>query len=214
MNPRIENLTTVVSSQIAPGAMLRQVLLHNTRPMPRRLTLAFALSLAVHGAALLPDFIKRLPAAPPKPALQAVLRLPPMPEPARAEPLLKNTLDEAAVPEANEPPPPPPKPIEPARKVEAKPAPKNAQKRDIQIAQRKLSEQQFYPPEAIARNIEGEVRLIIKLAENGAVDDVGIAASSGHALLDNAAIRAAYAMGSLTGVTSRELILPVVFRLE
>ena len=181
--------------------------------MPRRLTLAFALSLAVHGAALLPDNLKRLPAAPPKPPLQAVLRLPPAPEPLPAEPLLKNTLDEEPVPESIEPPPPP-KPVEPARKPEPKAAPKNAQKRDIQIAQRKLSELQFYPPEAIARNIEGEVRLIIKLSENGTVDDVEIAASSGHAILDNAAIRAAYAMGSLTGVTSRELILPVVFRLE
>ena len=179
--------------------------------MPRRLTLAFALSLAVHGAALLPDFLKRLPAAPPKPPLQAMLRLPPAPEPQPAEPLLKNTLDEEVAPkEVEPPPPPPPKPVEPA----PKPVPKNTQKRDIQIAQRKLSEQQFYPPEAIARNIEGEVRLIIKLAENGAVDDVAIAASSGHAILDSAAIRAAYAMGSLTGVTSRELILPVVFRLE
>lgn len=180
--------------------------------MPRRLTLAFALSLAVHGAALLPDFLKRLPAAPPKPPLQAMLRLPPAPEPLPAEPLLKNTLDEEVAPKEVDPPPPPPppKPVEPA----PKPVPKNTQKRDIQIAQRKLSEQQFYPPEAIARNIEGEVRLIIKLAENGTVDDVAIAASSGHAILDNAAIRAAYAMGSLTGVTSRELILPVVFRLE
>ena len=176
--------------------------------MPRRLTFAFALSLAVHGAALLPDFLKRLPAAPPKPPLQAVLRLPPEPEPPPAEPLLKNTLDEEVAPEEIEPPPP--KPVEPA----PKPVAKNTQKRDVQIAQRKLSEQQFYPPEAIARNIEGEVRLIIKLAENGAVDDVAIAASSGHAILDSAAIRAAYAMGSLTGVTSRELILPVVFRLE
>ncbi len=183
--------------------------------MPRRLTLAFALSLAVHGAALLPDFLKRLPATPPKPPLQAVLRLPPAPEPTPAEPLLKNTLDEEVAPkEVEPPPPPPPKPIEPARKAEAKTAPKHTQKRDIQIAQRKLSEQQFYPPEAIARNIEGEVRLIIKLSENGSVDDVAIAASSGHTILDNAAIRAAYAMGSLTGVTSRELILPVVFRLE
>ena len=179
--------------------------------MPRRLTLAFALSLAVHGAALLPDFLKRLPAAPPKPPLQAMLRLPPAPEPRPVEPLLKNTLDEEVAPKEVElPPPPPPKPVEPA----PKPVPKNTQKRDIQIAQRKLSEQQFYPPEAIARNIEGEVRLIIKLAENGTVDDVAIAASSGHAILDNAAIRAAYAMGALTGVTSRELILPVVFRLE
>ena len=179
--------------------------------MPRRLTLAFALSLAVHGAALLPDFLKRLPAAPPKPPLQAMLRLPPAPEPRPVEPLLKNTLDEEVAPKEVElPPPPPPKPVEPA----PKPVPKNTQKRDIQIAQRKLSEQQFYPPEAIARNIEGEVRLIIKLAENGTVDDVAIAASSGHAILDNAAIRAAYAMGALTGVASRELILPVIFQLQ
>lgn len=182
--------------------------------MPRRLTLAIALSLAVHGAALLPDFIKRLPDPAQKPALQAVLRLPPKPEPAPVEPVLKNTLDEEVKPEAIEAPPPPPKPVEPAHKPEPKPTKKNTPKSDLQIAQRKLSEQQFYPPEAVARNLEGEVRLIIKLAENGAVDDVAIAASSGHAILDNAAIRAAYAMGSLTGVTSRELILPVVFRLE
>ena len=183
--------------------------------MSHRLILALALSFALHGAVLLPDIFKRHPTTPPPPALQALLRLPPAPEPPRAEPLLKNTIDEEVAPtEIEPPPPPPPKSVEPARKPEPKPAPKNTQKRDVQIAQRKLSEQQFYPPEAIAQNIEGEVRLIIKLSENGAVDDVEIAASSGHAILDNAAIRAAYAMGSLTGVMSRELILPVIFRLE
>jgi protein TonB len=62
--------------------------------------------------------------------------------------------------------------------------------------------------------MEGDVRLILKLSADGTVDDVGIAASSGHPILDNAAIKAAYAMGKLTGVTSRELILPVIFRLQ
>ena len=170
--------------------------------MPYRLILALALSFALHGAVLVPDLVKRLPTTPPRPALQAMLRMPPTPEPPRAESLLKNTLDEEVAPKEVEPPPPP------------KPVPKNTQKRDIQIAQRKLSEQQFYPPEAVARNIEGEVRLIIKLSDRGEVLDVNVAASSGHAILDNAAIRAAYAMGALTGVTSRELILPVIFRLE
>ena len=66
----------------------------------------------------------------------------------------------------------------------------------------------------MAQNIEGNVRLIIKLSDSGAVEDVIVAASSGYPILDNAAIKAAYAMGSLTGVTSRELILPVIFRLE
>ena len=181
--------------------------------MPYRLILALALSFALHGAVLVPDLVKRLPTTPPRPALQAMLRMPPTPEPPRAESLLKNTLDEEVAPKEVEPPPPP-KPVEPARKPEPKPVPKNTQKRDIQIAQRKLSEQQFYPPEAVARNIEGEVRLIIKLSDRGEVLDVNVAASSGHAILDNAAIRAAYAMGALTGVTSRELILPVIFRLE
>ena len=181
--------------------------------MPYRLILALALSFALHGAVLVPDLVKRLPTTPPRPALQAMLRMPPTPEPPRAESLLKNTLDEEVAPKEVEPPPPP-KPVEPARKPEPKPVPKNTQKRDIQIAQRKLSEQQFYPPEAVARNIEGEVRLIIKLSDSGEVLDVNVAASSGHAILDNAAIRAAYAMGALTGVTSRELILPVIFRLE
>ena len=181
--------------------------------MPYRLILALALSFALHGAVLVPDLVKRLPTTPPRPALQAMLRMPPTPEPPRAESLLKNTLDEEVAPKEVEPPPPP-KPVEPARKPEPKPVPKNTQKRDIQIAQRKLSEQQFYPPEAVAQNIEGEVRLIIKLSDRGEVLDVNVAASSGHAILDNAAIRAAYAMGALTGVTSRELILPVIFRLE
>jgi hypothetical protein len=46
------------------------------------------------------------------------------------------------------------------------------------------------------------------------ISDVSIAASSGHAILDQAAIKAAYAMGKVNWVQSRELILPVVFRLE
>ena len=58
------------------------------------------------------------------------------------------------------------------------------------------------------------MRLILKLAADGHVDDVSIAASSGHSMLDNAAIKAAYAMGQLTGASSRELILPVIFRLQ
>ena len=128
--------------------------------MPRRLTLAFALSLAVHGAALLPDFLKRLPAAPPKPPLQAMLRLPPAPEPLPAEPLLKNTLDAEETSPLESPP------------LTAKPQPveKTRAKREVQAAQRKLSEHLFYPSEAITRGLEGEVRLILKLSASGAVE--------------------------------------------
>ena len=178
--------------------------------MPSRLIIAFALSLAFHGSLLLPELIKRLPVAPPRPALQASLRLPPMPSPVLqpAEPLLKDTIAQDDAIPVEEPPPPPPSP------TPAKQSTKDTLKRDVQIARKKLSKTQFYPPEAIAQNIEGDVRLIIKLSDSGSVDDVIVASSSGHAILDNAAIKAAYAMGKLTGVTSRELILPVIFRLE
>lgn len=172
--------------------------------MPPRLTLALALSLALHGSLLLPDILKRPSVAPPPPALQALLRLPPAPEAQPVAPLLKNTLDNEEAPSVAKLPPPPVR--------QAKPA--NAARRDVQLAQKKLSKTQFYPLQAVAQGIEGDVRLILKLSVDGSVDDVGIAASSGHPILDNAAIKAAYAMGKLTGVSSRELILPVIFRLQ
>lgn len=176
--------------------------------MSPRLIFALALSLALHGGLVVPDLVKRLAVAPPRPALQAVLRLPPKPEtPPPAEPLLKNTIDAEETPPAVKPPPPPPPPAAPQAKA-------RAVKREVQVAQRKLSQHLFYPPEAIARGIEGEVRLIVKLSADGAVENVSVAASSGHPLLDNAAIKAAYAMGRLTGATSRELILPVIFQLQ
>lgn len=182
--------------------------------MPFRLIIALALSFALHGGLFLPDLIKRSPVAPPRPALQALLRLPPVPETPPAEPLLKNTLDEEVAPEkpAIEPPPIP----------SPKPAPAKAKERavqvlrEVQVAQRKLNEHLFYPPEAVARGLEGEVRLIVKIGADGAIDDVSIAASSGHSILDNAAIKAAYAMGKLggSGGNPHELILPVIFQLQ
>ena len=171
--------------------------------MSPRLIFALALSLALHGSLLLPDILKRISVAPPGPVLQASLRLPPPQEQAPVEPLLKNTIEPEETIPIEEPPP-----------AASKSIAKNSLKRDIQLAKKKLSQTQFYPPEAVAQNIEGNVRLILKLSGDGTVDDIAIAASSGYPILDNAAIKAAYAMGRLTGVTSRELILPVIFRLE
>lgn len=171
--------------------------------MSPRLLTALALSLALHATVVLPDLLGRLTVARPAPALRAVLRPPPETPP--AEPLLKDTL----APE--EAPPKPESKPKPAAKATT---PQAVAKREVQAAQRKLSQHVYYPPEAVARGLEGEVRLIVKLSANGEVDDVSVAASSGHPLLDNAAIKAAYAMGRLTGATSRELILPVIFRLQ
>lgn len=182
----------------------------SSRPTPP-LIVAFALSLALHGGLLLPDVL-RPAATPPRPALRAELRLPPVPEerPAAppAESLLKNTLDdEAAKPaHADALPHPPEKPGAAARaRAEAK--------REVRSAQKKLARHLYYPPEAVARGLEGEVRLRVTLAADGSVADVRVAASSGHPLLDHAAEKAAWAMGR-ADASGRELILPVVFRLQ
>ncbi len=171
--------------------------------MPHRslLPLAFALSLALHGSVLLPGMLPKPAAAPTPPPLQALLRPPPAPSPPPAEPLLKDTLAETAPPGTATPPPRPERPRP------------TATRQAVRAAQQKLSEHLFYPPEAVARGLEGEVRLLVTLDAGGGVADVQIAASSGQPLLDNAAIRAAWAMGRAeAGV--RELILPVVFRLQ
>ena len=178
--------------------------------MPLRLIIAFTLSLVLHIGLLVADALN-FSSPPPVPVLQASLRLPPdparLPEPPPLpESLLKNTIDpETSEPQPQSPPPPASKPP-PTRRPDAK--------REIQTAQRKLSEHIFYPPEAIARGLEGEVRLIITLTPDGRVEDVHVGASSGYPILDNAAIKAAYAAGRLPGTTSRELILPVIFRLQ
>ena len=174
--------------------------------MSSRLILALVFSLALHGSLFLPDaLVKRLAAASPRPALQALLRLPPKPEVPPIDPLLKNTLDaEKVTPVAQ--PPLPEKLAKTARPATVKQA--------VKAAQKKLSRHLYYPPDAVSQGIEGEVRLLVTLAVDGRIADVSVAASSGHPILDNAALKAAYAMGALSGTGERELILPVIFRLQ
>jgi protein TonB len=177
---------------------------------PRRLLLAFAVSLVLHAAALWGDAFKDLLKQPPPKVLQVNLRLPPVETPP-VEPLVKNTLD----PEEPKPESSPPEPrLETRPKAPPRPAPKKVEKRQVQAAQQKLAKHLYYPADAIARGLEGEVRLLLLLGEEGAITDVQIASSSGHAILDNAAIKAAYAMGRLSGVAGKEMILPVIFRLQ
>ncbi len=180
--------------------------MHNMALMTLRLIPALALSIALHIGILLPDFVNRLALAPPPPTLLATLRLPPGPEAAAADPLLKNTIDAEEAPQV----------VAPARITPAptQATPRAAARREAQKMQRKLSKLLFYPPEAVARGIEGDVWLLLKLSPDGEIIDVGIATSSGHTILDNAAIKAAYAMGKQTGATARELIVPAYFRLE
>lgn len=164
----------------------------------RRLLLAFAASLALHAALLGGSaWLAGRHALPPPvtPALLEAVLL----RPQAAEPLLKDTLAREAGPPTAAPPP----------SAGARPG-----ARSERAARRKLAEHLYYPPEAIARGLEGEVRLLLTLAADGRIVDVQVAGSSGHPLLDRAAVRAALAMGVLPGMERPEIILPVVFQLR
>ena len=71
-----------------------------------------------------------------------------------------------------------------------------------------------YPPEAIARGLQGETLVLLFLDAAGNVIAARIESSSGHALLDEAAVRAARSLRSLPDSAPREALLPVRFRLR
>ncbi|MDR1647491.1 MAG: TonB family protein [Zoogloeaceae bacterium] len=71
-----------------------------------------------------------------------------------------------------------------------------------------------YPLEAIAQGLEGEVWIRIFLDENGNVMAARVEQSSGHALLDDAAQRAAARLKSLSAEGMGDALIPVRFRLE
>lgn len=83
----------------------------------------------------------------------------------------------------------------------------------LRQAQAALSRTLFYPPEAVTRGQEGEVILLLTLSESNQLTRVEIARSSGHPLLDQAALDAARQIGSLPG-TKRQLLFPISFRLQ
>lgn len=199
------------------GAVPRTRLVHNTRSMNSRLIIALALSFVLHGGLLLNGLVGQ-PRPPTAPALQAVLRRPPdsLPEPSTPTPdtLLKNTLGEDP---ALRPSPPRKEPVAPEPQKQARPrtperAPTPAVRQEAAL-RRQLSKHVFYPREAVERGLEGEVLLSLTLAADGSIDDVRVEHGSGHAILDDAAVRAAWAMGRVAAERSR-LTLPVVFRLQ
>lgn len=85
-------------------------------------------------------------------------------------------------------------------------------------AARRASEQMtrelLYPPEAIERGLQGEALVLLFLDESGNAIAARLESSSGHALLDDAAVRAARTLRSLPQGAPREALLPVRFRLR
>lgn len=176
-----------------------------------RLGPALLASLALHAALLFAPAWK-----PPKPAEPVLtVRLPvPVAPPA---PALTTRPEEPDTPAAPPPAeilsPPAPSAVPPAPTFSRPPPPKPLVGKALDKALAALTREEFYPREAIARGLEGKVVLLLTLADNGAVAGIEVASGSGHALLDEAALKAAGRIGALPG-GKRQVLLPVEFRLD
>ncbi len=91
--------------------------------------------------------------------------------------------------------------------------PRSLQGASLHRAQAVLSKHLFYPPQAVTEGLEGEVILLLSLSENGQLVSAAVARSSGHAILDQAALDAARHIGALPG-NPRQTLFPVSFRLQ
>ena len=79
---------------------------------------------------------------------------------------------------------------------------------------KRLSDTLLYPPQAVQQGLEGEVVVLLELGEGGRILDASVASGSGHAILDDAALRAARRLGGLSpALAGKALLLPVRFRL-
>ncbi len=172
-----------------------------------RLLLALAASLLLH---LLP-FVAHLitPSLPPPASrpLAVTLREPP-PIPLPPPPFILPEQPKPAVAPAK---PPPPRP----EKREKPPVAAKTWTQAVRQHLKKLDDSgQFYPEEAIARGLEGEVLVLIIISEDGQVTAARIEQGSGHRILDDAALRAVRSLRSLPADAPREALLPVRFRLR
>ncbi|MBX3669965.1 MAG: TonB family protein [Rhodocyclaceae bacterium] len=173
-----------------------------------RFAVALLCSLLLHALVLAPagwwSRAQRADAARPPPLVaklvnakidQPELHLPPQPPKATA-----------SVPPAPKAPTPQPKPAL-ARKSAAAPAPQSA-------LERELGRHLHYPLEAVERGLEGDVLVRIFFDDAGAVIAARVEKSSGHALLDEAAVTAARAVRTTPAAGTTEAQLPVRFRLQ
>jgi protein TonB len=179
---------------------------------------AFALSAALHAGLLLLG-LQPLNLRLPKPERgELTVRLPP--ERAVApEPAPRLTLPE---PQPNATPPAPLASVKPRPAVASAPrvapppgdAPQRLQGEAARKATEQLARELPYPAEAIERGWQGEALVLIFLDERGDAIAARIESSSGHGILDDAAVRAARRLRSLPASAPREALLPVRFRLR
>jgi len=176
-----------------------------------RLFAALVLSLSLHLLPLLENFNFFQPIQLPAPMVNVKLRVPAMPPaPAATPPLTLPEPGSAAAPKST------PKTI-PAPKTAAKSAPQKDKTwtQTVREHLKKLDAAgQFYPAEAIAQGLEGEVQVLLIIDEEGVVRATRVEHSSGYAILDAAAQRAVRSLKPLPADAPRQFVLPVRFRLK
>lgn len=179
--------------------------------MHRSLLAAIGASLLIHGAPFAGALLAPLAQQRPPPARPAPLMATLMPKLAPA------AEKEFLLPEPdNTPKPVTVQAAEKPRKIAVDG--KKGAKTWTQAIREQFSAQQrdglFYPEAAIRQGLEGEVLVLLLLDPTGAVIAARIEESSGHALLDDAALRAVRRLRSLPADAPAESLLPVRFRLQ
>lgn len=174
-----------------------------------RLLLALAVSLLLHLSPLLAGLVPDTQHSPPPPPLQATLRPPSAPPLPLPPPLF---LPDPQKPAAARPAPPRPPAAAPTRK------PPPAAATWTQAVNRHFKDLQerglFYPEDAIARGLEGEVLVLMVIDPSGQVVAARVEQGSGQRILDDAALRAVRSLRTLPADAPREALLPVRFRLR
>ena len=186
---------------------------HNERPF---LGPALAISLALHAALVaigLPEMPGlRAPKPPPDLVVHLLAREEPAPAPRLTLPPEPQPNASASAPLATV------KPRPGAPRV-AIPQPASGEPQRLQgeaalRAAEQLARDLPYPAEAIERGLQGEALVLIFLDRSGNAIAARLEASSGHAILDDAAVRAARRLRALPDSAPREALLPVRFRLR
>lgn len=123
--------------------------------------------------------------------------------------------------ELNEPPPresapstAPPVKKPPPPTVDRKPTAKTWTRAIGEQFARQQQQGLFYPEEAIRQGLQGDVLVLLILDPDGQVSAARVEESSGHPLLDAAALSAVRRLHSLPADAPREALLPVRFRLR
>lgn len=178
---------------------------------------ALAVSFALHALVLLAGLPLPLPRLerPFQPPLSVQIEKEP-PAPRLVLPQAPAAAPSHPIPERAHPPARKPKPAAARPAHPAAPSATRAHLRGeaARAANEQLARELFYPVEAVERGLQGEATVLLFLDGAGNVIAARLEKSSGHAILDDAAVRAARTLRSLPDSAPREALLPVRFRLR